>query len=140
MISINLLRDHPDWVRRAAERRGEDVPVDRILKVDARWRAGVDKADQLRARRKEVGKSLATMNPKPPELIKEMRGVGDRIKALDSETKAADDELRALLLAVPNLPQDDVPDGVDESDNAVIRTVGEPPAPAASRFLDHRRG
>ena len=128
MISINLLRDHPDWVRRAAERRGEDVPVDRILKVDARWRAGVDKADQLRARRKEVGKSLATMNPKPPELIKEMRGVGDRIKALDSETKAADDELRALLLAVPNLPQDDVPDGVDESDNAVIRTVGEPPA------------
>ena len=78
MISIELIRSEPDRVRRALEKRGQEVPVDRILDVDARRRAVIAEADALRARRNEVSKKLGRMKERPPELIDEMRQVGAR--------------------------------------------------------------
>jgi len=66
------------------------------------------------------------MKDKPPDLIAEMRQVGDQIKALEEQASRLAEELTDLLLRVPNLPQDSVPVGKDSADNVVVRTWGEP--------------
>ena len=127
LISIELVRNEPDRVRRATDSRGDAAPIDRILELDARRRAVIPEADELRARRNEVSRQLGRMEQRPQELIEEMREVGSRIKDLQSEIRSLEEELHSHLLTVPNLPEEDVPVGADDSDNVVIRTEGEPP-------------
>ena len=127
MIGIDLIRRDPDLVRNAMARRGEDGPIDRILVLDAGRRSIITEADSLRARRNEVSKQIGKMKERPPELVEEMRVVGARVKELQAETRAKEGELEALLLTIPNIPDDDVPVGADDSENVVVRTAGEPP-------------
>lgn len=126
MISIELLRRDPDIVREAMRRRGQDAPIDQVLELDARRRACIAEADNLRARRNEVSKQIGQMRTRPPELIEEMRQVGARIKALEDETKELDEKINTLLLTIPNIPSADVPVGANETQNVVVRQVGEP--------------
>ena len=128
MISIELIRNEPDLVRDAAGKRGEDVPVEQILELDTDCRSAIAECDGLRARRNEVSKRLGQTKERPPELIEEMRGVGARIKTLEGVIRSAEEEIRSLLLNIPNIPADDVPPGLTEVDNVVVRTVGELPS------------
>ncbi|MCH8089117.1 MAG: serine--tRNA ligase [Chloroflexi bacterium] len=127
MLSIQLIREQPEMVRQALVRRGEDPsPLDRVLDLDKRRRTLLAESESLRARRNEVSKQLAKMKDKPPETIAEMREVGSRIKALETDLKQVDADLTDLLLTFPNIPLDDVPVGEDESGNVLIKTHGEP--------------
>ena len=128
MLSIELLRSNPDLVRRGAQRRGESVPVDQILELDGRRRQIIPEADGLRARRKQVSRDLGKTKERPPALIEEMRGIGGRIKDMEDQTREIDGEIAALMLTIPNLPGDDVPDGAGEADNVVVRSMGAPPS------------
>ena len=128
MISIELIRDNPDEVRRALGKRVQHVPIDRILDLDARRRGLIAEADGLRARRNEVSRQLGRTEDRPPELIEEMRQVGARIKDLEVEARSVEEELGPLLLELPNIPDEDVPVGADESGNVVLRTAGELPS------------
>ena len=109
------------------ETRGEQVPVDRILELDAQRRSAIVKADNLRARRNAVSKQLGQSKERPPELIQEMREVGGQIKVIEEEARASEGEMETLLLTVPNIPADDVPAGQDDSSNVVLRTQGDLP-------------
>jgi seryl-tRNA synthetase len=82
LISIDLIREEPDVVRDAARRRGDDVPIERILELDARRRELIAEGDELRARRNRVSKELGQTKEKPPATISEMRQVGVRIMEL----------------------------------------------------------
>ena len=128
MISIELIRNQPDLVREAMRRRGEEAPIDRILERDTVRRSAIAEADSLRARRNEVSKRLGQTKERPPELIVEMRGVGDQIKILESQIRETEEEIDNLLLNIPNIPRDDVPVGEDETHNVVLRTIGEAPS------------
>ncbi len=128
MLSIEIIRDDPDRVRRAVELRGDHVDVDRILRLDGERRAVVHEGDELRARRNEVSRQIGASREKPPQLIDEMRRVGGRIKELDTQTRAVEQELDDLLLSVPNMPAVDVPAGEDESENVVLRTSEDIPS------------
>ena len=128
MLAINLIREKPEVVREGLVRRGEDqAPLDRILELDERRRTILTSSETLRARRNQVSKELSRMKEKPPEVIAEMRQVGTDIKALEGEIKALDEDLDLLLLHLPNIPLQGVPDGEDETGNVVVKTIGEPP-------------
>ncbi len=126
MISLQLIRQDPEAVRTALARRHQDIPIDEVLVLDEHRRALLTEVEALRARRNEVSKQLAALKERPPEIISEMRVVGDRIKELDARVKEVEEELSALLLRLPNLPGPNVPDGPDETGNAVVREWGEP--------------
>ena len=128
MLSIEIIRDDPDRVRRAAELRGDSVDVDRILRLDEQRRAAVHEGDELRARRNEVSRRIGASKEKPPELIDEMRSVGGRIKELDAQTRTVEEELDGLLLSLPNIPGNDVPVGEDEDENVLLRTSEDLPS------------
>ncbi len=127
MISIELIRNRPDDVRAAMARRGEDAPIDRIAAVDAGRRAAIVEADELRARRNEASRQIGRTGERSQALIDEMRGIGGRIRELEEVIRGLDSELNGLLLGVPNMAADDVPAGVDESDNVVERVEGDAP-------------
>ena len=125
---MELIRSDPDMVRSAIQKRGDEAPLERILELDSRRRELVSEADTLRSRRNEVSRQIGRSQERPPDLIDEMRQVGDRISELEGEVRTTEAELRDLLLAIPNIPADDVPVGGDDSENVVVRQVGEEPA------------
>ena len=127
MINIQLIRNRPDEVRDAMRRRNEDAPLDRIAELDADRRTAIVEADELRARRNEVSRQIGQTRERPQELIDEMRQVSPRIRTLEETIRALESEVNALLLSLPNIPLDEVPDGADETANIVVRTEGEPP-------------
>ena len=125
MLSPQFIRENPDMVRQALEKRQFSEPIDNILALDERRRSLLAEVEALRARRNEVSKELGKMQEKPPKLIGEMRQIGGRIKALDEKVRAVEEELNDLLLRLPNIPHPSVPLGKDESDNSVVRSWGE---------------
>lgn len=129
MLSLNLIRENPEVVREALDRRDEDhAPLDRIIDLDQKRRVILTSSEALRARRNQVSKELSKMKEKPPEVIAEMRQVGGEIKTLESDLKDLDEDLDLLLLQIPNIPLRDVPPGTDETGNVLVKTVGEPAA------------
>ena len=127
MIDIQLIRNRPDEVRDAMRRRNEDAPLDRIVELDADRRTAIVEADELRARRNEVSRQIGQTRERPQELIDEMRQVSARIRTLEETIRALESEVNALLLSLPNIPLDEVPDGADESANVVKYIKGEAP-------------
>lgn len=114
-------------VRKAAKDRGYDLPVDRILDLDAQRRSLITDLDSLRAKRKEVSRELGRSDERPKRIIDQMRDMGTEIKALESEMRTVQEALNSLLLTVPNIHSDDTPLGVDETANIVVRTEGKQP-------------
>ena len=126
MLDLKFIRDHPDDVREALVKLNETARIDEILELDARRRDLLAEADALKHRRNVVSKQIGRMKEKDHSLIEEMREVGARIKGLDGKLGLVEEELQQLLLLVPNMPDESVPVGRDESENVLVRTVGEP--------------
>jgi seryl-tRNA synthetase len=127
MIDIKLIRDNPEVVFQAMEKRGEGrAPVDEIIVLDNSFRLLLQEAEALRARRNEVSKQISQMKEKPPGLIAVMRQVGDRISQIEAESNEITARLEDKLLRLPNLPAADVPAGKDSQDNIEVRSWGKP--------------
>jgi len=125
MLNIQLLRQNPEIVREALARRNDDAPLDQILRLDSEHRTLLQESEALRERRNEVSKELGRMKERPPELIADMRQVGERIKALEQEETRLSEQLTDMLLRIPNIPHLSVPLGKGETDNVVVRSRGE---------------
>ena len=128
MLDIKIIRDNPDLILQALEKRGESAPLDQIISLDERRRQLLHDMETLRAQRNEVSKQLGKMADKPPQLITDMRKIGEKITSLEAEIGRIEPELEDLLLRLPNIPANDVPIGKDAQDNIVVRSWGEPPA------------
>jgi len=127
VLSLVLIRSHPEVVRETLRRRREDVAlVDTVLTTDARRRAIVDERDNLRAEQNVASKGIGRTGKPSEESLTALREMRERIRQLDEEATGVEAELDRLVLALPNLVDPSVPDGADEHDNVVIRTVGEP--------------
>ena len=125
MLSLQFIRENPDLVRDALDKRHDSAPIEEILSLDKQRRNLLAEVEALRARRNEVSKEIGKTGEKPPQLIEEMRHIGDRIKTLDEQVKSTDEQLNDLLLRVPNIPHPSVPEGMDESENRIVRSWGE---------------
>ena len=130
MIDTHLIREHPDTVRAALAKRGMEAPIDAILELEERRRQTLTSVEALKAERNQGSKLVqkASDAATRQSLIENLRTLGDEIDRLDADVRAIEDELRALLLTVPNLPAEAVPDGADERDNVVLSERGEVPA------------
>jgi seryl-tRNA synthetase len=118
-----------------------EAPLDDALAVDTEWRRVLTEAEALRAERnaisREIGelsrlaRSAETKEAKHAEhrksdLVARSSFVGERLAVLEEQERDLESRLRTLMLEIPNIPSDDVPDGPDESANVVVRQVGEP--------------
>ena len=126
MLDQKYIREHPDEVREGLVKLNTTAPIDEILALDVRRRELLAQSDELKHRRNVVSEQIGRMKEKDHGLIEEMREAGTQIKTLDAELGRVETELDLLLLLVPNMPDPSVPVGRDESDNVLVRTVGEP--------------
>jgi seryl-tRNA synthetase len=103
--------------------------VDQLAKLDEDWREKLTQVEELKAERNVVSKEIGKIKDKAEreQKIASMREVGDKITAMDEEVKAIEQQLHDLIVTVPNLVNDAVPLGKDETENVVTRTVGEKP-------------
>jgi len=128
MIDLRLIRERPDFVRQAIATLQLSAPIDEILSLDEQRRTLLSQVEQLKARRNEVSKAIGRLRgaAEAEPLKEEMRQVGEQIKALDGLVQDVEARLHLALMEVPNLPHESVPVGVDEGDNVIVRTEGEP--------------
>lgn len=132
MLDIKLLRADLDKVKQGMVNRGKNLEeLDRFTSLDLKRRELLQETEQLKNRRNVVSQEVAHLKKakeNADHLIEEMKVVGDRIKSLDEEIRGLEGELDAILLAIPNMPQTDVPVGGSEENNVEIRRVGEVPS------------
>jgi seryl-tRNA synthetase len=141
MLDIRLIREKPDFVRsRVATRGGDDAAkIDQVLAVDLERRKTETALQQLNAERKSLSKTIGGMRGRkePTEDLEEqVRRMGDDIAGLNERAAELDEEQRSILLQIPNLPNESVPEGADASGNRVVRSWGEKPA-LAGTVHDH---
>ena len=111
MLSLQLIREKPDVVREAVANRHTTAPIDDILRLDGERRRALLEVEGLKAERNQAGKRIGVTKDagERQRLIDEMRGVSERIDALEQELRQTEERLNALLLEVPNIPRPDVP-------------------------------
>jgi seryl-tRNA synthetase len=126
MLDTKLIREKPELVRQALEKRGDSFALDSIVEIDSRYRSLLRQTEELRAKHNEASKQLSKSKEKPPELIAQMRQLGEQISSLQQQTKEAKANLDSLLLELPNIPDPSVPLGRGADDNVVARTWGKP--------------
>jgi seryl-tRNA synthetase len=127
MLDIKFIRENPDAVKNAAKNKRFDVDIDRLLQLDLRRRELIGETETARSRRNEV----ASLIPKAsaddrPGLIEEGKALKDRVQEIEETLATVTLEYDNLLLMVPNVALDEVPVGLTDADNQVLRVVGEP--------------
>jgi seryl-tRNA synthetase len=130
MLDLKLLRSEPERVKAALARRGAGGEVDELLALDARRRELLPKVEDAQAERNAASKRIGEIKREGGDAEAEIAAVGKLRETIDSgkeELEAIEGGLRTLTLALPNIPDDDAPDG-DEEDAVVIKEVGERPS------------
>jgi seryl-tRNA synthetase len=131
MLETRLLRERLDWVMEKMIQRGAEIDFHSFKVLDEKRRTLLSRAENLRYKRNIVSDEIAEMKKAKQDadhLIVEMRDVSREIKDLESELSIVENELAAFMMTVPNVQDDSVPVGRDETDNQVYRVWGEKPS------------
>ena len=143
MIDVRLLRNAPDAVRAAMERRAKPdllEQIDHAVRLDTRLRDIVVERDEVRRQVNDISKQVGALRKAgdtagAEALMAQSRDLGARETGLAAESDEVDAALREVLLRIPNVPHDDAPNGSGDHDNPVV--VGPNNMPAA--FAEHQR-
>jgi seryl-tRNA synthetase len=130
MHDIKWIRENASAFDAGLKRRGLAPLSSSLLAIDERRRAAILKSEQAQARRnaasKEIGEAKkAKDEARAANLMTEVAELKTTMPEMEAATKAADDELATVLAAIPNLPLDEVPDGVDEHGNVQHHVFGK---------------
>ena len=131
MLDIKFIRENPDLVKLAMRNRNADLggEIDEILQLDLTRRELTSKVEKMKSQQNAVTKKVPTMKKvgeDTTEIMREMKVLSDEISALNGELGQVEKSLRERILAIPNVPNETVPVGHDDSDNVEIRRWGEP--------------
>ncbi|PJA64031.1 MAG: serine--tRNA ligase, partial [Candidatus Portnoybacteria bacterium CG_4_9_14_3_um_filter_43_11] len=123
MLDIKYIRENPDKIKQACEKKKVKCDIGRILELDEKRRELLSEIEELKAGQNKIS-SQGQGDKKEIEKAKELKG---KIKNREPELAEVEEELNQLALQVPNPPLDDVPVGESEKDNQVLREEGEKP-------------
>ena len=132
MHDIRAIRDHPEAFDAALARRGLEPASPELLAIDAARRAKIHAAEEAKAAQNAASKQVGAAKARGDEAeFERLRALVAEKKAelarLEEEARSEDARLRDMLLNIPNLPLDDVPEGADEDGNVELRRHGTPP-------------
>jgi len=129
MLDIKLLRNDTEKVRKALERRKENFDLDEFLKLDEKRRELLYEVEQLKSKQNAASKQIPLLKKEGKDvsdLLEEMKNLSNTIKDLDSQVKEVEDKIYQVLLTIPNIPHESVPDGDSDEDNVEVRRWGQP--------------
>jgi len=132
MHDLKWIRENPEALDRSLQRRGDEPVSARVLEIDTDRRAAQTRLQEMQERRnaasKLIGAAMKDGRGDEAEALKaEVSGLKDQMETVEAEERAASSGLNDLLSGLPNVLDDDVPEGADEDDNRELRIVGSPP-------------
>ncbi|MCR4902355.1 MAG: serine--tRNA ligase [Butyrivibrio sp.] len=137
MIDIKFLRENPDVVRENIKKKFQDekLPlVDEVMKLDDERRAVQQEADDLRAKKNKISKEIGALMAQGKKeegmaLKEEVAKSAKRLEELEARQKEVDDEVLQKMMVIPQIIDDSVPIGKDDSENVEIQKYGDPVVP-----------
>ena len=131
MLDIKYLRENLKDAEKRLSTRGNGVDLSFVTSLDEKRRRLLKEAEALKERRNTVSEEVGRLKKEKKDaspLVSEMQDVSSRIKSLDKEVSGYEEELKNLLLTIPNLPHTSAPVGHDENGNKVVRVSGKKPS------------
>lgn len=129
MIDRKLLRENPEILREALEKRGQDAEIiEQLKKLDEEIRQLKKEIDNLRAEKNKISSEVAKLkreNKDASSLLEEGKLMDRRLKELEEQLNEKENELSEKILYLPNIPHSSCPIGKSSEDNVVVRTWGE---------------
>ncbi len=129
MLDIKRIRQNPEEVKAAVERRGKKTRIDELLSEDEKRRQILADAEAKKAKKNEVSKKIPAMKKAGEDtasIFEEMKKLGDEIKKDDDKLAQIDATIKEILLSIPNTPNPDIPDGLSDADNVEVKKFMEP--------------
>ncbi len=131
MFDLRWIREAPAAFDRGMQRRGLEPQSERVLNLDSRHRAAQTDLQEMQNRRnaasKEIGAKMKSGDKDGADSLKaEVAALKERMAEAETRENALGEELETLLSSLPNIPDEDVPEGADESANVCLRSWGEP--------------
>lgn len=130
MLDLAFFRANFDQVAARLATRGTPLNLDNFRELDKKRRSAITEAEELKAKRNASSVEIQKLRQQGVDTTARQQEIGqikERITALDEQVKAADDEFRELMTAIPNLPHETVPVGKSAGENVEVRRCGEPP-------------
>ncbi len=128
MLDIKRIRREPETVQQLLSRRG-DISIKPLLEADEKRRILVTRAEQLKAKQNADSKQIPVLKKQGKDtsaLAEEMKKLSDEIKTAYVEIDELEENIKNMLLSIPNTPCPDICIGKSDADNKVVRVVGEP--------------
>ena len=143
MLDIRKLRENPEEAAKALLKKGYELNVAAFEELDAKRKTADVSSQNLQAEKKKASKKIGQLigqgmnvDEAKEQVAKELADIDSQLDAAVSEAKTIQEEINNLLMSIPNIPDESVPEGKDEDDNVEIRTWGEP-AELAFEAKDH---
>lgn len=125
MIDVKKLIENPEEYKKVLKMRGSQIgPVDKIIELDGQRRELIAKVESLRAQKNTKSKEFGQFKKEGKDtssLDKEIKNINDELGFSDEKLKLYQDDLDRIVLSIPNYLLPDVPDGLDSSQNKLIR-------------------
>ena len=137
MIDIKDLRDSIDEVEKSLARRGYSLNKDKFIDLDGQRKSLQVEVESLQSNRKNLSNDfgkLKSSGEDTEDLKKKIDSINDNLKSKNESLSLILDSINSILLDIPNIPHESTPDGKNENDNVVIRTVGQI---TSSNKVDH---
>lgn len=131
MLDIKVIRSNPERVKKAMKARNMDADamIDEVLEIDAGRRQITGKVEGMKAEQNAQTKQIPVLKKQGEDvsgIMAKMKELSEAIKACDAELAGLEEKQRKILLSLPNIPHESVPEGADDSNNLEIRKWGEP--------------
>lgn len=127
MLDIQQLRNNANDVKLGLKKRNFDVNIiDQIIDLDAEWRELLQSVEAKQQLKNSVSSEIKSLNGEEKQTkIKEMQDLNSELSVEEARESELKTQIRELMLGIPNMLQDSVPEGTDEEDNVEVRTWGE---------------
>ena len=137
MLDIKFLRTNPDIVKQNIKNKFQDekLPlVDQVIELDKEFRESKTRAEALRANRNKVSKQIGALmaqgkKDEAEAVKKQVTDMADELEALSAKETELEEQIRKIMLVIPNIIDPSVPIGKDDSENVEIEKFGEPFVP-----------
>ncbi len=131
MLDIKVIRENPQKVKDAMKTRNADFDskIDEILAIDVERREIIAKSESMKAQQNAKNKEIPAIKKAggdASEIFAQLKALSDEITELNSKLSELEDKQRAILLSIPNMPNESVPVGKDDTENQEIRRHGDP--------------
>jgi seryl-tRNA synthetase len=130
MLDLKAIRENPQPFSIALKRRGIlDDPIEKIIGLDRSWRQLKSSSDKLKSERNKISMEINAAKKAGQDIsqfLSKTKELSMQIKSLDDQADALEKQMEEILLAIPNVPHQSVPDGKDEQDNVEVRRWGTP--------------